>query len=402
MFATRVEPALEQDFVDALSEPGRHVALHGWTGVGKTSLVEYMCERTDMAYLPAECSGTFEELMHFVLERLGAHTTSQVIEGSKQSTEGSGSVGVLGGKAAGEQSKEEHYSRYIGPLESVVVDELIRAEIPVLFIDNLEDLAKGDEERRGVCRLIKLCSARTRDLGPRAPRVIIAGPTSEVDDLLLLDGAVSRRTRQIEVPRMHAQEIEQILTRGQVKLGMTFDEDCRDQIVAHADGFPYYAHLYALHCARVAMRDGRATIASGDFEIALATIIGACSGTLREAYSRATRAPGQPALRQGTLAAVASHTAFEVALPEIQLAFLRWYPQYERPQRVQFIAKLLKELRDDFEILEDAWLDDGRRGYRFRDPLMRVYVQLRALRDEQMRRDEWRASLVTLGATQDA
>jgi hypothetical protein len=86
-----------------------------------------------------------------------------------------------------------------------------------------------------------------------------------------------------------------------------------------------------------------------------------------------------------------------VTLRGVQEDFLELYPQYEKVQRVQFIGKLLKEFRDEFGILEEAWLEDGRAGYRFRDPLMRVYVRLQALRDRQVADAAWRASLPDAG-----
>ncbi len=394
MFATRLHDALEQEVGDALSEAGRHLALHGWTGVGKTCLMEHVCEGADVSYVPADCGGTFEDIMHFALSQMGMRLETENAKTTTTSTEGSGSaLGVVSGKAARETASERRYVRYAGPLETLVVDAMVHADVRVLFIDNLEDLAEGDSHGRSICRLMKLCSRRTGDLGNHAPKVVLGGPTRAIDKLLLLDEAASRRTARVEVPRMRPEEIEEILTRGEQKIEMGFDDECRAKIVVHADGFPYYAHLYALHCARLAKRDSRAIITAEDFARALATIIEACSGPLKERYSRAIRGRGQAVLRQGALAAVADSRALEVTLRDVQNDFLQLYPQYERVERVQFIGRLLKEFRDDYGILEEAWLDDGQRGYQFRDPLMRVYVRLRALRDRQVADTAWRASL---------
>lgn len=394
MFASRSRDALEQRIEDALQESGRHVTLHGWTGVGKTSLIEHVCTSREVSFVHAECNGTFENLMRLTLDRLGVRVTTEVVEGDRVTGEASGGVfGLFMGKASGEQTSQVRYTPYAGPLEHIVVEAMVGTSTRVLFIDNLEDLADDDTQRAGICRLIKSCSARTRDLGSDAPSVVVAGPTSAVQALLRTDDAAARRTEQVEVPRMSAEEVDEILVRGEVKLGISFEDACRHQIIALSDGFPYYAHLYALHCSRVALRAERATVTSEDFDSALAAIIDACLPRFQDAYLRATHTRGQGGLRRGALAALATSDELEVSVSTAQEAFLELHPQYERVERVRFVGRLLNEFRDMHGLLEDAWLDDGQRGYRFRDPLMRVYVRLRALRDRQLADAEWRQSL---------
>jgi hypothetical protein len=393
MFATRAANALEQTMIDALGEAGRHLVVHGWTGVGKTSLVEHVCQEQVITYLAVECSGGFEPLMHHVLNRLEARASTGVVEATKASGEASGGVfGLFAGKMAGEKTSEAHFEPYGASLESLVADALIKTGHRVLFIDNLEDYSDELADRQQLCRLIKACSSRTRDMGLDAPKLIIAGPTAAVDALLVVDDAAARRTQPIEVPRMAPGELDQILVRGEQKLDVVFDHECRRRIIALSDGLPYYTHLYALQCSRVALRQARRLITGEDFNEALDAIVNACSGTLKEAYSRAIRARGEPSLRQSTLAAVAESADAETGMPEIVAAFLQINPQYERPERIRFLGRLLAELRDEHGILEDAWLE-GHRGYRFRDPLMRVYVRLRMLRDRQLVDERWRASL---------
>lgn len=395
MFATRAHDALERRVADALEESGRQIALHGWTGVGKTSLLDHICDSRGIEYLQVECASTYEAVMHGALSDLDTLASKRVVERSGRSSElRGGAAPFFSGRLRGDRSSEEHYERYSAPLENQVVDALVEAGVRVMFIDNLEDLADGKEERRGICRLMKMCSGRSRTLGAAAPKVVLAGPTAAIGELLLLDDAVDRRTTQIEVPRMPPEEIEQILVRGEAQLEVVFDSACREQIVTHAGGFPYYAHLYALHCSLVTMRNGRETVLVNDFYAGLDEIIEACSGTLKESYGRAIRGRGQPALRQGALAALATPEEAEVSMQMVQQAFLELQPRYERIERVRFIGKLLKEFQEEFGILEQAWRDDGTPAYRFRDPLMRVYIRLRTLRDRRDEAARWRSSLV--------
>lgn len=391
MFAHRAHRALEQRVVDALSESGRQLALHGWTGVGKTSLLDHVCESQKIEYLPVECSGTYEEIVQGALSKLDARVSTRIVEKSGSTSELKGGAPFLVGRRRGSRSSEEHYETYSASPENLLVEALVQAEIRVLFLDNLEDLADGEDERRGICRLIKICSARSKELGATAPKVVIAGPGDAVAELLLLDKPADRRTTQIEVPRMPPEEVEQILVRGEGKLDLVFDGECREKIVIHADGFPYYAHLYALHASLLTIRDGRETVGVADFYGALDEIIEACSSSLKEAYGRAIRGR-EPPLRQAALSALARPEKIEVSMREAQEAFLELEPRYERIERVRFLGKMLKEFQE-LGVLEAAWQDDGTSAYRFRDPLMRVYVRLQVLRDRRDEADRWRSSL---------
>jgi hypothetical protein len=395
MFAVRKADHLEQSLLNALKDRGRHAAVHGWTGVGKTSLVEYVFATHGLQHLSVECGGSFEDLMLLVLGRLGERVATETVEQSNIKGEASaGIMSLLKAKVGGELGSEVRYQQFSGPLESLVVDALVAAGVGFLFIDNLEDLDDDEDSRRGLCHLIKACSARTRDKEAVAPSIVLAGPTKVIEAVLGTDNAAARRTMELPVPRMTRDEIDQILVRGEALLDIVFDRDCRDAIVDYADGFPYYAQLFALETARVGELRGSSTLTSADFDQALPSIIRSCLTTLKDAYKQAIRSTtSKPSPRRGVLAALARAEDIEVSSRQVQEAFLRDYPQYERIERVRFVGRSLAELRDEHNILEEAWLDDGTRGYRFRDPLMRVYVRLRDEHDRQRAAADFRASL---------
>ena len=57
-------------------------------------------------------------------------------------------------------------------------------------------------------------------------------------------------------------ELDQILARGEAKLEITFEGLLRDRIIQNSDGFPDYAHMFALHCSRRAIHAGRSASSS--------------------------------------------------------------------------------------------------------------------------------------------
>lgn len=69
MFATRRHEDLQDRVEAVLGERGRQVVLFGLTGVGKTSLINYLCRQRQIPHVRVECGGTFEESMRDVLAK---------------------------------------------------------------------------------------------------------------------------------------------------------------------------------------------------------------------------------------------------------------------------------------------------------------------------------------------
>src|SRR5690349_9481907 len=71
MFASRRFGHLQERFEDMLGEPGRQIVLYGDTGVGKTSLVRYICETQNIPMVYVECGQRFEEMLREALAKAG-------------------------------------------------------------------------------------------------------------------------------------------------------------------------------------------------------------------------------------------------------------------------------------------------------------------------------------------
>ncbi|HET7443177.1 MAG TPA: PhnD/SsuA/transferrin family substrate-binding protein [Solirubrobacterales bacterium] len=395
MFATRASEEVERRLADALEEPGFQVALYGWTGVGKTSLVDHLCGILGIKYLKVDCGGSSADVMSEVLSVLDIRVSKEVIESTSGDSELHGGAGrFFGGKLGSGSSSQELFERYGSSLEKVVVDALVAAEVPVLFLDNLEDLEDGEANRQGIRLLMKKCSDRNREPGLEAPKVIVAGPPGAVEGLLR-DETVLTRTRPVGVPQMPTGEMEEILVRGAEKLEMAFDDDCRQQIAGYAEGFPHYVHLFALDSCRVAIRDGRSEVTLDDFRDARDQIVDTRTPTLSAAYRRATWDRGldrSSSDREGVLAGVARDVPAKVSRSALH-ADLPAGLFREQGDRARSIDEVLTEFCGEFGILEDVELEDGSPGYRFRDPMMPVYVRLRARRSRREAADTWVSSL---------
>jgi hypothetical protein len=220
----------------------------------------------------------------------------------------------------------------------------------VLFLDNFENLTTKDhfdETASEIVQLMKSLADRSADGGPRVVKVVVAGVPAASEELLDVDPATERRIKQIEVPKMPPNELDEILKNGEAELKISFEGFCRERILAYSDGFPYYTHLFALHTSRRAIDDGREHVTLEDFEDALDAILADCSLSLRKAYDRAVETSGEVQTRKS-------------------------------------IMEAMEPLKQDYSILVDKGLaHSSNNTYSFANPLMRAYVKLRALKERQ-------------------
>jgi hypothetical protein len=192
---------------------------------------------------------------------------------------------------------------------------------------------------------------------------------------------------------MPRDELDQILVRGEDRLKISFGGFARLLILDYSDGFPYYTHLMALHCARklVGSRSREAGLA--DFDEILGEIIADCDLQLRNAYRRAIETSGEVRVRKSILDAIALQNEPEVPFRAIRTAFLKLHPEYKTVERLNFLSTAIMPLKDEYGVLADSGLPKSNRNlYRFRNPLMRGYVRLLMRREQTTASGFWQPS----------
>jgi hypothetical protein len=388
MFATREYEHLQDRVEDALREQGRQVVLFGLTGVGKTSLVGYLCRNRKIPYVRVECGPTFEAMMREALAKVVGHEEIESIEsGSTEVGIGATLYGLLRGDLKSKTGSETKYERYPVSLATAAAEAFRLKKKKVLFLDNFENLLGKQHAAatsRALVELMKSFADRAAETGTDTPKVVVAGIPAVSEALIMLDEATARRTAQVEVPRMADAELDQILTRGEGKLGITFEGLLRDLIIQNSDGFPYYTHMFALHCSRRAIHAGRSDVKLDDFEASLASILADCDLELRTAYQAAVETTGKVQMRKSIMEAIATMNDLEVPFKAIRESFLKLHPEYGSIERLNFLSTAITPLKGDYGILADSGKPKSPNNkYRFVNPLMRGYVRLRMLKEAQ-------------------
>lgn len=405
MFAPRSDgkpKSLQARVNFALRSPGAHLVLWGFSGVGKTSLLEHCAKERGLSFLkvqarrPLDGGSAIDALLSNILTDLG-------YERAITSTRGSNFAGTGSAKAAGigmeitEELREEVVSAIQAhTLDRAVVIALAASRIRILFIDAFEFIP--EEERADVVGVLHVIMHELSDLSTddkEMTKIVIAGVASSSKELLPRDPQVRRRVQDVHVPPMSDEQLRDILHRGSKLLKVNFSDAARDAVVQASDGFPFYTHHFAFHAveeARAKSLGGQAErITIEDFGVALEEALDQVQLQLSTSYLRAVEPTRSRQLRKRILEALASCPNRVATLSEIREVYLVKNPDDTAARQRGFFQDPLGRLVEQYGILVER-RPEGTNAplYGFTDPLMRAYILLYEQHPEliPIRRDE--------------
>lgn len=230
-----------------LDAPGRHVAIFGERGVGKTSLAELLSFFTsfepDRVHV-VRCGhdSTFESIFAEFLERFASGLSLESVE-SEGALEGSLRLGPVG---AGGETRQRRVYRNLAQTHSISRSRLLGAlaSAGALLIVDEFDRVRHVETHTRMAELIKAFS----DSGSRS-KIVIVGVADSIRGLIGEHTSLSRSLAQVKLDRMSREDLAEIIRRGEDRIGLSFRPTVTNKIVALADGFPHYVHLIALYAS---------------------------------------------------------------------------------------------------------------------------------------------------------
>lgn len=345
--------------IEAVLQRGQHAIIYGERGVGKTSLARTFTQRVNVitplkslqaVQVNCDPADTFTTLWKKVFSDL-SHEGGSVLDDLR------------------------------GDISPDVIRRVLAGfdlnTTPIIILDEFDKLADA-EAKALTANTIKSLS----DYSIPAT-LILVGVANSVDGLISEHQSISRALVQVPMPRMKANELQEIIDKRLARLGMRISKPALAQIVGLSSGLPHYTHLLGLYAVRRALFAKSLSVEESHVDEAEAVCLEKVDASLTNQYYRATQSHRSGNIYKEVLLACAlaqpdERGYFPAKAVEFPLSAIMG-----KPYTTEMFGQHLKKLNEPERgrVLEV----DGtprRFRYRFEEPLMQPYVILRGLKDK--------------------
>jgi Cdc6-like AAA superfamily ATPase len=230
LFAGRVNQL--NRIIGAVTQRGQHAILFGERGVGKTSLANVLLkilrgsqQQLRSVIVNCDTEDRFEQLWCKIFLEL---ENTQTLDFEQHQIN--------------PEFIRVRLQRQIGSSAIIIVDEMDRLKRDAYFTALMADT-------------IKTFSDHSTNI-----TLILVGVANSVEELMAEHLSIERALIQIQMPRMSAEELTEILHKGLDILSMDMDSAVVDSIVFLSQGLPNYVHLLALYASQAAIRENSSNI----------------------------------------------------------------------------------------------------------------------------------------------
>jgi Cdc6-like AAA superfamily ATPase len=350
-----------------VAQPGQHGVIFGERGVGKTSLSTVSAELIGStpamtARVNCDTGDSFATVWKKALEQIEVIVRTPGFGFAGDSEE------MLGSAA-----------RYLG--ESEVTPDDVRRVLQLLagyghvtiFVDEFDRLPVNGAQTMFADTIKTLSDQLIR------ATIVIVGVADNVGELIQEHASIERALVQIQMPRMSAPELAEIVTRGMKTAEMTIEEVASDRITQLSQGLPHYTHLLAQLAAQSALDEMRTNVTLEDVDAATDRAISRAQQSIMDGYHRATLSTRKTLYPQVVLACALApgddFGFFAAADVREPLSTIMSKP-YDIPAYAQHLKQLSESSRGP--VLQKK--GTARRfRYRFINPLLQPYVIMKGL-----------------------
>jgi Cdc6-like AAA superfamily ATPase len=351
LFAGRVDQL--RDLINAVNQRGQHAIIFGERGVGKTSL-----------------ANIFANYMHRPVSRV---TVARI------NCDGATTYQNLWRRAFAELEMNVDVNRNTGPDDvRRVLRGIPKNTVTIIVFDEFDRMPKG--------RATTLLADTIKGLSDNSvtTTIVIVGVADSVGELLREHASIGRPLVEIPMPRMSAEEIEEVIEKRVARLGMSMSRPVVTSIVKYSQGLPHYAHLMGLYACQEAALHRTKNMTAAHLRISINNCISKARQSIRDAYYKATSSPRPDHLfREVLLACSLAETddlgffaAADVVQPMNAIMEEKRDVHYEIPSFANHLKQFCSDERGN--ILERRGITRKFR-YRFSDPLMQPFITLQGV-----------------------
>jgi len=370
----------ELTFRKILQERGTQCLIFGDSAIGKTSFVLTELRQRKINHIRIQCTNkmTWNNISQEILR-----TLEEGIATKKTSTEtGKGEVSLnvyIAKFKAGADSVDATESELGGDIGTVphITDILLRKKVN-LIIDDFEKI-NSKSTKAAISNLAKSLSDSSRSR--QSPRLIVIGIADTADDLIEGDMSIGSRLYSLNLPRMHTEELAQILSKGFTELKIDIPRRISREVSKLLGGFPKYAHAIGLELSRSFLSADKKKDFGSIFRTAMDSFLDRYCAHVKAIYNKATVIRGKPKqeyfLIIKGLAQCGLYDGFSLdeahdSLKDYirdQFSGEKTIPQIDRTKLRNYIRILSSDARGKI------FIKSSRRGlYHYKEPLVPIYI----------------------------
>jgi len=363
-----------QRLIEHLNTPGQHALLFGNRGVGKSSLAnissELLLQKVSGGnFIKKECDSTdtFLSIVSKPLAQVGIDTSEISAELTMQ-TSGKGGLEFGGLKLGAERSSGDRSTitgtSYWANSPDWVADKI--KDLQGLFLIDEFDSLTNDEDKWKVAELIKKLSDKFSSL-----KIFVVGIGDTAVELTAGHESVQRCLKETPLHGMNFRELQEIITSGQERIGVTFESRAIFKICKVSSKYPHFTHLLALKASEDAIAKDKETVTLDDLEAATKRAVEDAEGTMKAAYDAAVRSANSPEYRKILLAAAVCSQE-EIPAKNLRQSYEEiWGQTLTQGALNNYLRGIISDYKTDTILRRLA-----KGVYRFNDPRMPSYIRI--------------------------
>lgn len=289
--------AVNDKLVNALRTPGKQIVVYGHSGTGKTTLLINKLHETYEWHITTRCMKglTFEQLLLDAFDQLEPHYISDTTTTAKKSTgvDLSSSYQLLSAKitATSATEKAEKSVRILPPqLTPQALGKFLGAARACWVLEDFHKIDSSEKQR--LAQLMKVFMDMADDY-PEL-KIVAIGAVDTARQVVEYDDEMKNRVAEISVPLMTADEIKEIIKKGEKALNVRFSPNIVGVVAKHSNGLASVCHHLCLNMCDAAgiemtARGEHVELTNEDCEAAVKTYVDEASDSIKSAFAKALK-----------------------------------------------------------------------------------------------------------------